>query len=116
MWVRPAEPRRRSMPAPSRRQTGQLSLSILPRGTITGYEQYGFEGLKLADQLSLILPAAILLLAIVTVVVVKRSKKKRKPRRRSDDDEPRERREREVSPPPRRTVSSGVIDLSRKRS
>ena len=97
-------------------QTGQLSLSILPRGTITGYEQYGFEGLKLADQLSLILPSAILLLGIVTVVVVKRSKKKRKPRRRDDDDEPRERRERGVTLPPRRTVSSGVVDLSRKRS
>lgn len=96
-------------------QTGQLSLSILPRGTITGYEQYGFEGLKLADQLTLIIPVAILLLAVITVVIVKRSKKKRKTRRKDYDDEPPRAREREVAPPPRRTVGNGVVDLSRKR-
>lgn len=96
-------------------QTGQLSLSILPRGTITGYEQYGFEGLKLADQLSIILPAAILLLAVISLVVVKRSKRKRKPRRDDYDNEPPRRAPREVAPPPRRVSSSGVVDLSRKR-
>lgn len=96
-------------------QTGQLSLSILPRGTITGYEQYGFEGLKLADQLSIILPAAILLLAVITLVVVKRSKKRRKPRRDNYDDEPPRRSPREVAPPLRRVSTSGVVDLSRKR-
>lgn len=96
-------------------QTGQLSLSILPRGTITGYEQYGFEGLKLADQLSILLPAAILLLAVISLVVVKRSKRKRKPRRDDYDDEPPRRAPREVAPPPRRVSSSGVVDLSRKR-
>lgn len=96
-------------------QTGQLSLSVLPRGTITGYEQYGFEGLKLADQLSLILPAAILLLTLVTVVIVKRSKRKKRSRRTDSGDEPPRRQSREVAPPPRRAVSSGVVDLSRKR-
>jgi len=96
-------------------QTGQLSLSILPRGTITGYEQYGFEGLKLADQLSLILPAAILLLSVVTVIIVKRSKRKKRSRRTDSGDEPPRRQSREVAPPPRRAVSSGVVDLSRKR-
>lgn len=96
-------------------QTGQLSLSILPRGTITGYEQYGFEGLKLADQLSIILPAAILLLGVISLVVVKRSKRKRKPRRDDYGDEPPRRAPREVAPPPRRVSSSGVVDLSRKR-
>lgn len=98
-------------------QTGQLSLSILPRGTITGYEQYGFEGLKLADQLTLILPAAILLLVVITLVVVKRSKRKNKSHRstRESDDEPPRRPQRETTQPPRRVVSSGVVDLSRKR-
>jgi hypothetical protein len=96
-------------------QTGQLSLSVLPRGTITGYEQYGFEGLKLADQLSLIIPVAILLLSVVTVIIVKKSKRKKRSRRTDSEDEPPRRQSREVSPPPRRAVSSGVVDLSRKR-
>ena len=96
-------------------QTGQLSLSILPRGTITGYEEYGFEGLKLADQLTLIIPPAILLLIVITVIIVKRSKRKKKPRRRDYDDEPPRQRERQVAPPPRRIAGSGVVDLSRKR-
>jgi hypothetical protein len=96
-------------------QTGQLSLSILPRGTITGYEEYGFEGLKLADQLTLIIPAAILLLFVIAFIVMR--KRTRRPRRaRTYDDEPPERRSPPSRPKPRSTVSgSGVVDLSRKR-
>ncbi len=96
-------------------QTGQLSLSILPRGTITGYESYGFEGLKLAEQLSLILPAAMLLLTIIVIVVVKKSKRKKRKPRDTYDDEPPRARERDVAPVRKRAVSSGVVDLSRKR-
>lgn len=97
-------------------QTGQLSLSILPRGTITGYETYGFEGLKLADQLSLILPVAILLLFAITIVIGrKRKRRTRRPRAPKRDEPPHD----DTPPPsrPRRVVAtSGVVDLSRRRS
>ncbi|MBI2120367.1 MAG: hypothetical protein HYT94_01955 [Parcubacteria group bacterium] len=37
-------------------KSGELTLSILPRGTIPGYEGYGFMGLSLGDKLSVIGP------------------------------------------------------------
>lgn len=37
-------------------KSGELSLSILPRGTIPGYEGYGFMGLSLGDKLSIVGP------------------------------------------------------------
>ncbi len=95
-------------------QTGQLSLSILPRGTLAGYEEYGFEGLKLAQQLTVIIPVAILLLAVIALVVVRRGRKRgrRRPRARNDDTP-------NYDPPPRvkprASVSGGVVDLSRRR-
>ena len=95
-------------------QTGQLSLSILPRGTITNYEGYGFEGLKLADQLSLIIPPAILLLGVLSVLVLKKKRKGKKRRKVDYDDETPRREPVESRPAPRRTTS-GVVDLSRRR-
>lgn len=94
-------------------QTGQLSLSILPRGTITGYEVYGFEGLKLSDQLSVLLPAAILLLTVIVLVVRKTGGKKgRRPRTPKKDidhyDDP------PVVRPRPRVATGGVVDLSRR--
>jgi hypothetical protein len=94
-------------------QTGQLSLSVLPRGTITGYETYGFEGLKLADQLSVLLPAAILLLFVISFIVRKKKGTRKRSRSREadrSDDPPAPR------PRPRAVSSSGVVDLSRRRS
>ena len=92
-------------------QTGELSFSILPRGTIPGYEGYGFEGLKPLDQLSIILPVVILLLVCMTLVLTR--KRSRRPSSRSRDDD------RTISPPsvrPRvRIASGGVVDLSQKR-
>ena len=95
-------------------QTGQLSLSILPRGTLSGYEEYGFEGLKLADQLTIIIPAAMLILGVISVTVIKKKKRKKPRRQREYDDEP------PYEPPvqrprPRSSAGSGVVDLSRKR-
>lgn len=97
-------------------QTGQLSLSILPRGTLSDYEDYGFEGLKLGDQLSIIIPAAILVLFTISFGIIKK-KKKRKPRRerRYEDDEEPPYRPPVQRPKPRGTAGSGVVDLSRRR-
>lgn len=98
-------------------QQGELALSILPRGTITGYEEYGFEGLKLSEQLTVIVPGGILLLIIVLWVFFK-TRKPRQRRERTRDDDTR-RRDPPAYEPPRRpratSSSSGVVDLSRRR-
>lgn len=99
-------------------QQGELALSILPRGTITGYEEYGFEGLKLAQQLSVVVPAALLVLLVFVALYLMQRKRRRN--RRSRNDEPRYRdppKSREqVAPRARQgNIRSGVVDLSRKR-
>jgi hypothetical protein len=97
-------------------QKGELAITILPRGTIPGYEGYGFEGLKLTDQLSVVLPVAILLLStIVLVIMRKRKRRTRRPQRPRNDDD-RDDPPRVVSRPrPRATSGNGVVDLSRRR-
>lgn len=105
-------------------QVGELTLSVFPKGTIAGYVGYGFEGLSLADKLTLILPVATVVLVILTPVL---GRKKRKPRRdpRIDEDELYrgvDRRGRESAPVrqrsqavTRRTTSTAdVIDLKRR--
>lgn len=59
-------------------QVGELTLSIFPQGTVAGYKPYGFEGLSLADKLTLILPVVTVSLAIVAPVL---GRKKRRARR-----------------------------------
>jgi hypothetical protein len=100
-------------------QQGELALSILPRGTITGYEGYGFDGLSTSDKLSVILPGIILVIVFVLFVYFRGSKPKKPNRTRvrkntDDDDEP-STREREVVRQPRAVKSAGVVDLSRKK-
>ncbi|OGZ05430.1 MAG: hypothetical protein A2845_03165 [Candidatus Lloydbacteria bacterium RIFCSPHIGHO2_01_FULL_49_22] len=98
-------------------QAGELALSILPRGTITGYEEYGFEGLKLSQQLSVILPIGTLALLIMFVMFF-RMKKPRRRRERASNDDARHRDPPESESPrrPRSAASSGgVVDLSRRR-
>lgn len=96
-------------------QKGELALSILPKGTIPGYVSYGFEGLKLGDQLSVALPAAMLALGVITFSI---SRKRTRPRRRSRrdeyDGEPRNDPPR-PRPRARASTSGGVVDLSRRR-
>ena len=97
-------------------QKGELSLSILPRGTMTGYETYGFEGLKLADQLSIIIPSGLFLLIVLGIFFFKKRKTKQRKERKNDDNEPRERDRPIPQMKPRPTVASGgVVDLSRRR-
>jgi hypothetical protein len=95
-------------------QTGELALSILPKGTIPGYKPYGFMGLSRADQLTIVVPAVILIIIILWLLL---RKKKPSSRRRRDDDY--DDYERDDAPPrvePRRRAgASGVVDLSRRR-
>jgi hypothetical protein len=104
-------------------QVGELTLSIFPKGTISGYAGYGFEGLSLADKLTLILPVATMSIVIIAPVL---GRKKRKPRRRIDDtdiDEPHESRriQRPLAPTrtraqvvTRRNSTADVVDLKRR--
>jgi hypothetical protein len=97
-------------------QKGELAIGILPRGTIPGYEGYGFEGLKFTDQLSVVLPAAILLLStIVLVITRKRKRRTRRPQRSRDDDRDDDPPRVVSRPRPRATSGNGVVDLSRRR-
>lgn len=97
-------------------QKGELSLSLLPRGTMPDYEGYGFEGLKLTDQLSVVLPAAILLLSTIVVVIMRKRKPRTRRSRPSREDDDRDDPPRVVSRPRARpTGGNGVVDLSRRR-
>ncbi|KKW37037.1 MAG: hypothetical protein UY81_C0006G0011 [Candidatus Giovannonibacteria bacterium GW2011_GWA2_53_7] len=93
-------------------QEGELSLSILPRGTIPNYESYGFAGLRTGDKLSIILPGVILLLLVLVFFFGKKRRQRRPPRTHHHEH-------REDDPPPqtRRTSENrgGVVDLSRRR-
>ena len=97
-------------------QKGELSLSILPLGTITGYEQYGFEGLKLNQQLTVIVPIGVVILLLLFGIFFKLKKPRRRKQRISHDDEPRDREPPRARPRQRQAgVSGGVVDLSRRR-
>ncbi len=101
-------------------QQGELALSILPLGTITGYEQYGFEGLTLSQQLTILVPSGVLVLLIASFIFLRgRTKGTQKPRRtkeHSEDPPPSRRVDREdVRPRPRALSGNGVVDLSRRR-
>jgi hypothetical protein len=107
------------------KRSGELTLSVLPAGTLTAYVGYGIEGLSFSDQLSIAIPAVLvaLILLILAFVIHRRGKKpqrrrKKRPRRREreyDDDE--------FDPPPKRQSTArrapptqhGVVDLSRSR-
>lgn len=102
------------------KRTGELTLSVLPRGTLAGYVGYGFDGLSRGDLLSVALPiGAVILLLLLTVFVshrrVRRVQRRRNRTPPSDaaSDAPRASRE---HPSMRRAAPGGVVDLSRRRT
>jgi hypothetical protein len=107
------------------KRSGELTLSVLPQGTLNGYSGYGIEGLSFRDKLTIIIPVGVLLaLLLITVVVVRIRHANRKTRNRQkqsrdeyDDDErkPPTQQRRRPAPAHVRPISHGVIDLSRKR-
>lgn len=97
-------------------QKGELALSILPFGTITGYEKYGFEGLTLSQQLLVIVPAALLLFIVAMIFFWKG----RRSKRAHPHVPPEDNRSGKAEPPKTSRSSSlhgrgGVVDLSRRK-
>lgn len=102
-------------------KSGELTLSILPRGTIPGYEGYGFIGLSLGDKLSIIGPIAapFLLGGTYRITRIQRRRRKKKTVPAADDVPVHHHEEVAKAPATRRSapVSHGaVVDLSRKKS
>jgi hypothetical protein len=108
------------------KRSGELTLSILPKGTLSAYEGYGFDGLSTSDKLSIIIPIAviILLVSLIVLIVIIRSKNKgrRRPtkrgRGRRDDyyDDDHYPPQQQYRPPVRQQRGpQEVVDLSRRR-
>ncbi len=106
------------------KRSGELTLSVLPKGTLVAYVGYGLEGLSLGDQLSIAIPLAVLLLSIIVTILILQIRKHhakrrgRRSRHSSDDDDT---THRSKSPPPSSVPISrssmqagGVVDLSRR--
>jgi hypothetical protein len=110
------------------KRSGELTLSVLPEGTLAGYSGYGIDGLSMKDKLSIVIPVALLLVTILVIIVIVRVRRPKRGRTRQKrvvrtgyDDE-----DDDVPPPPRRpappgarpqrpVTTSGVVDLSRRR-
>jgi hypothetical protein len=104
------------------KRSGELTLSVLPHGTLNGYVGYGLDGLSFKDKLTLVIPIGVLLIIIlVTVVVIRvrggRPSRPRRPRPPRDEHD-----DHDDAPPPRRPAPvreqpthGGVVDLSRRR-
>jgi hypothetical protein len=99
-------------------QSGELALSVLPKGTIPGYKAYGFVGLSRGDQLTIIIPGVILLMILLWFFFLRkkktRSSRRREPAYEDDEDDTPDRPAPRVEPR-RRAPSTGVVDLSRRR-
>lgn len=106
------------------KREGELTLSVLPEGTLGDYEGYGFSGLSMGDKLSLVIPPLVLLVGIIAAFVLVRllgSRDSHGPTSRpprSPASRPARSTNRPTPPPApsaRRSSSEGVVDLSRKR-
>lgn len=100
---------------------GELTLSVMPPGTVPNYEPFGFEALPFQDKLILGSPVAIILLGILAVIVTRKMRggRPKRPRMRSKKDQkPNKPVVNQRTP---RTRDAGVrahgsvVDLSRKR-
>lgn len=106
------------------KRSGELTLSVLPEGTLVGYAGFGIEGLSFSDKLTIIIPSIVLvLLALSTTLIVylrKKNARRRKIRRPQqqemydDDDYPKP--PQQSGRPQQRIVQGGhgVVDLSRR--
>jgi len=100
-------------------KSGELTLGILPKGTIPGYEGYGFMGLSLADKLSIIAPLSAPVLLGGTYRVTRVRRRRRKKKSQNSSEVPVHHHEAVAKAPATRRsepVSHGaVVDLSKKR-
>jgi hypothetical protein len=109
------------------KRSGELTLSVLPQGTLSNYMGYGIDGLSFSDKLTIIIPAVVVVVVVLLTLIIfsfRRKRRKQRPRRRpqkeneyyDDDDEYTPRPpQRPQSPPVRRPSGGhGVVDLSRR--
>ncbi len=105
------------------KRSGELTLSVLPMGTLSAYAGYGLEGLSTSDLMSIILPIALVLLLLLLFIYLMHARRgnnggrPRKPRKRRSgggNDNMQSPQER-PRPPRRATHTQGVVDLSGRR-
>ncbi|MCK9352363.1 MAG: hypothetical protein WCT49_05215 [Candidatus Paceibacterota bacterium] len=92
-------------------RAGELTLSVLPKGTVPGYSGYGFEGLRMEDKLSIILPAGAPIAIFGSFRAVKIGKKRKKRKSSGGGKEP----PAQQSAPARTVATSHIVDLSRRK-
>ncbi len=107
------------------KRTGELTLSILPKGTVVGYEGYGLEGLSFGDKLSLVIPVALLAVTLLLIAAVRVLRGHRRHKRRGGTGKPRDHGtvdhddpsppETTYRPAVRPVSRQGVVDLSGRR-
>jgi len=116
------------------KRTGELTLSVLPQGTLAAYAGYGFEGLSTGDLLSIIVPIAVVLLVILATIFVlhmrrrNKSRRGRRPQRPRRSPPPGSQEQQYYEPVPRQRAAAqsrgtsrrqpgaaGVVDLSGRR-
>jgi len=104
------------------KRSGELTLSVLPHGTLTAYTGYGVDGLSLSDQLSIVVPLVLLLLLFAATLLIARVRRRNRKARRHNPHDDRTNRPRGSSrgvsrPPSHRSQgspsASGVVDLKR---
>jgi hypothetical protein len=96
-------------------RAGELTLTVLPKGTIAGYVGYGFEGLKIEDQLTIVIPAGAPLAVFGTLRVVKIGKRRKKRKNSGGSKEPPQQKITPARPISGTASGSHVVDLSRKK-
>jgi hypothetical protein len=108
------------------KREGELTLSVLPRGTLAAYAGYGLDGLSRGDLLSVVVPVVLVLIVLIALALLSRRRsgrphRKHRRSRSDDDDRPPSRRDQHATrsvqrPPPQgHAVAHGVVDLSRHR-
>jgi uncharacterized membrane protein len=96
-------------------------LSVLPKGTLTAYTGYAFDGLSFSDKLTIIIPIAFILLLILFIVILLRLRKKNaklKRKRKNKKENINIQHSSIVNDShnrPNISNSSGIVDLSRNK-
>jgi len=105
------------------KRSGELTLSVLPKGTLVGYKGYGLEGLSFTDKLTLIIPIgvfAIIIFLLFILFYVRRKNGKKRQKKQIHEQRKNEKSDEYHHGQLRRQVNisnetHGVVDLSRRR-
>ncbi len=100
------------------KRSGELTLSVLPHGTLAAYAGYGIDGLSWGDKLSLIVPAGVLivvLLVLALVLHVRSRNRRRRPRSKRTPEHGGGAPPQAAHRAPQPAAAHGVVDLSGRR-